>query len=147
MNVKGVFFCTQAGAHPWYAQAGRRQVIVNMDSIAALIGLEDRFAYSMTKGAVLAMTRCTAVDYVKKKHPLQLHLPRARAQNIASFVDGFLKRDYPGKEAEMFGRNSPITSPSAAWPNPRRLPIWRFTWLPTRLPSLLDRPTRLMGGC
>src|SRR5579859_891114 len=64
VNVKGVFLCTQAAVGHMLKQGGG--VIVNMDSIAALIGLEDRFAYSMTKGAVLAMTRCTAVDYVKK---------------------------------------------------------------------------------
>ena len=101
VNVKGVFLCTQAAVGHMLKQGGG--VIVNMDSIAALIGLEDRFAYSMTKGAVLAMTRCTAVDYVKKNIrcncicPARVHTP---------FVDGYLKRDYPGREAEMFKKLS-----------------------------------------
>ena len=101
VNVKGVFFCTQAAIKHMLKQGGG--VIVNMDSIAALIALEDRFAYSMTKGAVLSMTRCTAVDYIKKNIrcncicPARVHTP---------FVDGYLKRDYPGREAEMFKKLS-----------------------------------------
>jgi len=97
VNVKGVFFCTQTGVKQMLEQGGG--VILNMDSIAGLIGLEDRFAYSMTKGAVLSMTRSTAVDYVKKNIrcncicPARVHTP---------FVDGFLKKNYPGKEAEKF---------------------------------------------
>lgn len=74
-------------------------VILNLCSIAALVGLKDRFAYSISKGGVLAMTKSIAADYMDKKVrcncicPARIHTP---------FVDGFLKRDYPGKEEEMF---------------------------------------------
>src|SRR5438270_546413 len=73
-------------------------VILNMASIVSLIGLPERFAYSMTKGAVLTMTRSIAVDYVKRGIrcncicPARVHTP---------FVDGFLAKNYPGREAEM----------------------------------------------
>ena len=60
VNVKGVFLCSQAVLPAMLAQKGG--VILNMASIASLIGIEDRFAYSMTKGAVLTMTRSIAVD-------------------------------------------------------------------------------------
>ena len=69
-----------------------------MASIASLIGIPDRFAYSMTKGAVLTMTRSIAVDYVKRGIrcncicPARVHTP---------FVDGYLAENYPGREAEM----------------------------------------------
>ena len=75
-----------------------RGVILNMASIASLIALPDRFAYSMTKGAVLTMTRSIAVDYVKRGIrcncicPARVHTP---------FVDGYLATNYPGREAEM----------------------------------------------
>ena len=55
----------------------------------------------MTKGAVLTMTRSVAVDYVKKNIrcncvcPGRIHTP---------FVDGFLKKNYLGREAEMFAK-------------------------------------------
>jgi NAD(P)-dependent dehydrogenase (short-subunit alcohol dehydrogenase family) len=73
-------------------------VILNLASIASLVGLEDRFAYSMSKGAVLTMTRSIAVDYMKQGIrcncicPARIHTP---------FVDGFLEANYPGREAEM----------------------------------------------
>jgi NAD(P)-dependent dehydrogenase (short-subunit alcohol dehydrogenase family) len=70
-----------------------------MASIASKVGIADRFAYSMTKGAVLTMTLSVARDFVEKKIrcncicPARVHTP---------FVDGFLAKTYPGKEAEMF---------------------------------------------
>jgi NAD(P)-dependent dehydrogenase (short-subunit alcohol dehydrogenase family) len=74
-------------------------VILNMASIASLIGLLDRFAYSMTKGAVLTMTRSIAIDYMKKNIrcncicPARVHTP---------FVDRYITQNYPGREQEMF---------------------------------------------
>jgi NAD(P)-dependent dehydrogenase (short-subunit alcohol dehydrogenase family) len=99
VNVKGVFLCTQAGL-PLLLRGGGG-VILNMASIAGLIGIPDRFAYSMTKGAVLAMTRSVAVDYMKKNVrcncicPARIHTP---------FVAGYLAANYPGREKEMFAQ-------------------------------------------
>jgi NAD(P)-dependent dehydrogenase (short-subunit alcohol dehydrogenase family) len=100
-NVKGVNLCTKSTI-PHFLKQGAG-VILNMASIASLIGLEDRFAYSMTKGAVLSMTRSVAVDYIKKNIrcncicPARVHTP---------FVDGFLAKNYPGREKEMFEKLS-----------------------------------------
>jgi NAD(P)-dependent dehydrogenase (short-subunit alcohol dehydrogenase family) len=97
VNVVGVYLCARAVVPIMLRQGGG--VILNMCSIAALIGLEDRFAYSMTKGAVLTMTRSIATDYMKRGIrcncicPARVHTP---------FVDGFLAANYPGREAEMF---------------------------------------------
>jgi NAD(P)-dependent dehydrogenase (short-subunit alcohol dehydrogenase family) len=97
VNVKGVFLCSKA-AVPHMVTAGGG-VILNLASIASLIGVPDRFAYSMSKGAVLTMTRSIAVDYVKQGIrcncvcPARVHTP---------FVDGYLRDEYPGREQEMF---------------------------------------------
>jgi NAD(P)-dependent dehydrogenase (short-subunit alcohol dehydrogenase family) len=97
VNVKGLHLCSQAAVRDMITHGGG--VILNLASIASLIGLTDRFAYSMSKGAVLAMTRSIAVDYVKQNircncvAPARVHTP---------FVDGYLKNTYPGREAEMF---------------------------------------------
>jgi len=97
VNVKGIFLCSQAAVQRMLTTGGG--VILNMASIASLIGLTDRFAYSMSKGAVLTMTRSIAVDYVKRGIrcncicPARVHTP---------FVDGYLRNTYPGREAEMF---------------------------------------------
>jgi NAD(P)-dependent dehydrogenase (short-subunit alcohol dehydrogenase family) len=97
VNVRGVYLCMQAAIEPMRRRGGG--VILNMASIAATAGLSDRFAYSMSKGAVLAMTFSTAKDYLADNircnaiSPARIHTP---------FVDAFLKQHYPGREGEMF---------------------------------------------
>ncbi|MCW3079270.1 SDR family oxidoreductase [Segetibacter sp.] len=101
VNVKGVYNCLHE-AIPVMQQGGGG-VIINLASIAGSIGLSDRFAYSMSKGAVYAMTLSVAKDYIKNGircncvSPARVHTP---------FVDGFLKKNYPGKEEEMFEKLS-----------------------------------------
>ncbi|WP_373493070.1 SDR family NAD(P)-dependent oxidoreductase [Aquiflexum sp.] len=97
VNVKGVFNCSQAAIPKLKANQGG--LIINICSVAATMGLSDRFAYSMTKGAVLSMTLSIARDYVADQircnciSPGRVHTP---------FVDGFLAKNYPGQEKEMF---------------------------------------------
>jgi len=96
VNVKGVFLCSQAALPTMLRQGGG--VILNLASIASLIGVPDRFAYSMSKGAVLAMTKSIAVDYVKRNIrcncicPARVHTP---------FVDQYVAKNYPGREREV----------------------------------------------
>jgi 2-keto-3-deoxy-L-fuconate dehydrogenase len=97
VNVKGVFLCAQAAVEQMLKQGAG--VILNMASIASHVGLPDRFTYSMSKGAVLTMTLSIATDYVKRGircnclAPARIHTP---------FVDGYLAKNYPGREKEMF---------------------------------------------
>ncbi len=101
INIKGVYNCLHACLPIMKAQGGG--VVLNMASAASVIGLADRFAYSMSKGAVLSMTLSVAKDYVSENircncmAPGRVHTP---------FVDGFLKKNYPGKESEMFEKLS-----------------------------------------
>jgi 2-keto-3-deoxy-L-fuconate dehydrogenase len=101
VNVKGVYNCLHA-ALP-VMKLNRGGVILNIASVAATLGLPDRFAYSMSKGAVAAMTLSVAKDYLADNircnsiSPARVHTP---------FVDEFLKKNYPGKEAEMFDKLS-----------------------------------------
>ena len=100
VNIKGVYNCSKA-AIAFMKQKGG--VILNLASIAASTGIADRFAYSMTKGAVRAMTYSIAKDYVNYGircnciSPARIHTP---------FVDGFIAKNYPGQEAEMFEKLS-----------------------------------------
>lgn len=95
INVRGTFLCMQAAMETMLYSG--RGIILNMASIAATTGIPDRFAYSMTKGAVLSMTLSVARDYLAKGircnciSPARIHTP---------FVDGFVAKNYPGKEAE-----------------------------------------------
>jgi 2-keto-3-deoxy-L-fuconate dehydrogenase len=96
INVRGTYLAMQA-AISWMSRR-KIGVILNLASVAATSGLSDRFAYSMTKGAVLAMTLSVAKDCLPLNircnciSPARVHTP---------FVDGFLTDNYPGKEAEM----------------------------------------------
>ena len=97
VNVSGMFLCSQAALPKLIEDGGGS--ILNMCSVAATMGIPDRFAYSMTKGATLSMTLSIARDYVNQGircnciSPGRVHTP---------FVDGFLVKNYPGKEQEMF---------------------------------------------
>jgi 2-keto-3-deoxy-L-fuconate dehydrogenase len=78
-------------------------VILNVASVAATLGLSDRFAYSMSKGAVVSMTLSVAKDYIKDNIRCNCISP---ARVHTAFVDGFLARNYPGQEKEMFDKLS-----------------------------------------
>ena len=101
VNVLGYFNCVKCCIGHMKAAGGG--VILNMASIAGSSGLADRFAYSASKGAVIAMTYSIAKDYLANNircnciSPARVHTP---------FVDGFLKKNYPGREAEMFNKLS-----------------------------------------
>jgi len=96
VNVRGLFLCSRAAVGIMLQQGGG--VILNMASIASLVGVPERFAYSMTKGAVHTMTMSIAVDYVKRGIRCNCICP-ARIQT--PFVDGYLRQNYPGREDEM----------------------------------------------
>ena len=60
VNVEGTFLVTRQALPLIIASHGS---IVNIGSVAGLIGVKKRFAYCATKGAVISMTRQLAVDY------------------------------------------------------------------------------------
>ena len=99
VNVKGVYNCLHAAIPSLRDNGGG--VIINMASVAAWVAVAERFAYSTAKGAVMAMTLSVAKDYLQDKircnsiSPGRVHTP---------FVDGFIAKTYPGKEADMFER-------------------------------------------
>ena len=114
VNVKGVFNCIKVILPRMKKQGG---VIVNMASITAHIAVKNRFAYTMTKGAVLAMTNAIAKDYIangircNSVSPARVHTP---------FVDNFLNKNYPGEEKEMF-ENLSQTQPIGRMGKPQEI--------------------------
>jgi 2-keto-3-deoxy-L-fuconate dehydrogenase len=101
VNVKGVYNCSKAAITGMVGNGGG--VILNMASVVSHVGIPDRFAYSMSKGAVLTMTYSIACDFLRENircnciAPARIHTP---------FVDGFLKANYPGREPEIFEKLS-----------------------------------------
>jgi NAD(P)-dependent dehydrogenase (short-subunit alcohol dehydrogenase family) len=101
VNVKGVYHGLHFGVAKLRANGGG--AIVNIASTVSKIAVQDRFAYGMSKGAVLTMTQSVARDFVGEKIrcncvcPARVHTP---------FVDGYVAKNYPGKEKEMFAQLS-----------------------------------------
>jgi NAD(P)-dependent dehydrogenase (short-subunit alcohol dehydrogenase family) len=100
VNIKGIYNCIRASVPSLRKTRG---CILNMASVVSHVGIPDRFAYTMTKGAVLTMTYSLAKDYVddgircNSISPARVHTP---------FVDGYLAQNYPGEEKEMFEKLS-----------------------------------------
>lgn len=101
VNIKGVYNAMYAVIDHMKEKGGG--VILNVASVAATLGLSDRFAYSMSKGAVVSMTLSVAKDYIKDNIRCNCISP---ARVHTAFVDGFLAKNYPGQEKEMFDKLS-----------------------------------------
>lgn len=102
VNVKGIYHCIHFTIPKMIEGGGG--AIVNMASMAAKVGIQERFAYSMSKGAAVSMTLSVARDYLSEGIrvncicPARIHTP---------FVDGYLEKNYPEEErAGMFQKLS-----------------------------------------
>ena len=114
VNVKGVYHVIHA-VLPYMKKNGG--VILNMASVGAIVGLADRFAYSTSKGAILTMTLAVAKDCL----PYQIRCNSISPGRVHTpFVDGFLKKNYPGKEEEMFDKLSK-TQPIGRMATPKEI--------------------------
>ncbi|MSU23623.1 MAG: glucose 1-dehydrogenase [Opitutus sp.] len=115
VNVKGVYHGLHFGVPKLLAAGGG--AIVNVASTLSKIAVPDRFAYAMSKGAVFTMTLSVARDYVEQKIrcncvcPARVHTP---------FVDGYIAKNYPGREAEMFEKLS-AAQPIGRMAEPREI--------------------------
>ena len=93
INVKGVYHCLYFAVPKMVAAGGG--AILNLASIASKVGIADRFAYSMSKGAVLTMTLSVARDYVDKGIRANCICP---ARVRTPFVDGYLANNFSDEE-------------------------------------------------
>jgi len=115
VNVKSIYSCSHFAVGFMKKSGGGS--IVNLSSIAADTGLADRFAYTMSKGAVQSMTYSIAKDYIKDNircnavGPARIHTP---------FVDGYLDEYYPDSKEEMFDKLSK-TQPIGRMGKPREV--------------------------
>jgi NAD(P)-dependent dehydrogenase (short-subunit alcohol dehydrogenase family) len=85
VNATSVYLVTKAALPLLLAVRGS---IVNIGSVAGMIGIKQRFAYCASKGAVLAMTRQLAVEY-----PKELRVNCIAPGTVQSpFVEGYLQK-------------------------------------------------------
>ena len=101
VNLKGVFNCLKGGVRQMLKSQGGS--IVNIASTVATMAINDRLAYSTSKGGVLAMTYSVAKDHLHDNircnaiQPGRIHTP---------FVDGFIAENYPDNQKEMLRKLS-----------------------------------------
>ncbi len=135
VNVTGTFLVTREAIPLIRASRGS---IINVSSVAGLIGVKRRFAYCATKGAVIALTRQLAVDY-----PAELRANCICPGTIDTpFIDGILEKYHPhekeavraqmeqrqplgrlGRADEIAGLAVYLASPEASFMNGAILPI------------------------
>jgi 2-keto-3-deoxy-L-fuconate dehydrogenase len=89
VNMTGVFHGSKAAVDQMLLQQPNGGLIVNIASVAGMIGVARRFAYCATKGAVIAMTRQLAVDYVKQGIRCNAICP---GTVYSPFVEGYVER-------------------------------------------------------
>jgi NAD(P)-dependent dehydrogenase (short-subunit alcohol dehydrogenase family) len=98
VNAKGVFLCAKHGVAQMLQQDPAGGVLINIASVAGMVGIERRLAYSTSKGAVIALTRSIAIDYVSQGircnaiSPGTVHTP---------FVEGYLERNFADNKDEV----------------------------------------------
>lgn len=137
VNARGVFLSMRAAVP--YMPPG--SAICNLASIASVVGIPDRFAYSASKGAVLAMTLSAATDLighgirVNAVSPARVHTP---------FVDRFIASSYPGRESEMFTALS-ATQPIGRMGTPAEIAAL-VTWLCSEEASFVTGSNHLIDG-
>jgi 2-keto-3-deoxy-L-fuconate dehydrogenase len=101
VNVFGTANCLRSALRFMVADGGG--AILNLASCVSVMAIPDRFAYSTSKGAMLAMTYAVAKDFLEHKIRCNALLP---GRVHTPFVDGFIGKNYPGREAEMFEKLS-----------------------------------------
>jgi 2-keto-3-deoxy-L-fuconate dehydrogenase len=98
VNARGVFLCSKYAVTQMVAQHPQGGILVNIASTAGMIGIDRRFPYSASKGAVMSMTRSIAMDFVKQGIranaicPGTVHTP---------FVEGYLERNFADRKEEV----------------------------------------------
>ena len=92
INLMGAYYLSRA-AMPLMIKAGRGSII-HLGSIAGVIGMEDRFAYTVTKHAIVGMTRAMAMDHGTTGVRINAICP---GRTLTPFVEARM-REYPDPE-------------------------------------------------
>jgi 2-keto-3-deoxy-L-fuconate dehydrogenase len=103
VNTRGTFLCCRA-AIDGMLTAGKGNII-NIASVASLIAVERRFAYCVSKGAVLALTRAIAIDYAAQGIRANAICPgTVDTPMIRGYVDKYFSEDVVGTIATLHAR-------------------------------------------
>jgi len=101
VNVEGTFLVTRAAMPKLLASKGS---IVNIGSVAGLIGVKQRFAYCATKGAVVAMTQQLAVDYAGRLRVNCICPGTVNTPFVEAYLEKYHKHEKEKVRAELDAR-------------------------------------------
>lgn len=107
VNVRSVYLVTRAflpllfAATKYHEAAG---TIVNIGSVSGMVGIKQRFAYCMTKGAVLSMTRQLAVEYPKTLRVNAVCPGTVQTPFVEGYLEKFHKHNKEETRAELRAR-------------------------------------------
>jgi 2-keto-3-deoxy-L-fuconate dehydrogenase len=101
VNVHSVFLVTRAAVQLLLASRGS---IINIGSVAGLVGIKHRFAYCASKGAVIAMTRQLAVDFPKELRVNCIAPGTVQTPFVESYLDKYHAHEKEKVRAELIAR-------------------------------------------
>ena len=107
VNVRSVYLVTRAFLPLLFAAAKYHEAvgtIVNIGSVSGMVGLKQRFAYCMTKGAVLSMTRQLAVEYPKTLRVNAVCPGTVQTPFVEGYLEKFHKHNKEETRAELRAR-------------------------------------------
>ena len=107
VNVRSVFLVTK-GFLPLLFGAGERHqalgCVVNVASVSGLVGIRQRFAYCVSKGAVVSMTRQLAVEYPKRLRVNAVCPGTVQTPFVEAYLEKFHKDTKDETRAELRAR-------------------------------------------
>lgn len=101
VNVHSVFLVTRAALQLLLASRGS---IINIGSVAGLVGIRHRFAYCASKGAVIAMTRQLAVDFPKELRVNCIAPGTVQTPFVEAYLDKYHAHEKEKVRAELVAR-------------------------------------------
>ena len=107
VNVRSVYLVTRAFLPLLFAAAEHHEAvgaIVNIGSVSGMVGIKQRFAYCMSKGAVLSMTRQLAVEYPKTLRVNAVCPGTVQTPFVEGYLEKFHKHNKEETRAELRAR-------------------------------------------
>ena len=100
VHVRGAFLCSKY-AIPSMISSGHGGVVINVSSVAGLVGLQHMSAYSAAKGAIISLTRSMAADFAQ--HGIRVNCI-APGTSMTPLGQRLIENDTPEKLAQRLSR-------------------------------------------
>lgn len=100
VHVRGAFLCSKHTI-PAMIKSGKGGSVINVSSVAGLVGLQNMAAYSAAKGAIISLTRSMAADFAQHKIRVNCIAPGTTMTPLGKRL---IENDTPEKLAQRLSR-------------------------------------------